>query len=127
MGIGTLLAGIIGISNIMLIVVKERTQEIGVKRALGASPFNIISNIVTESLVLTSISGIAGLMTGAFIMEGVSALIGESDEAALVNPTVDFNVAVVSLAIIIASGILAGLFPSQRAMSIKPVDALRDE
>ena len=126
-GIGTLLAGVIGISNIMLIVIKERTQEIGVRRALGAPPLSIIGSIVSESVLLTMVSGVLGMLCGAFLMEGVASLMDASANEGFVDPTVDFNIAVASLVIIIVSGVLAGIIPSQRAMAIKPVDALRDE
>ena len=125
-GIGTLLAGVIGISNIMLIVVKERTKEIGVKRALGAVPAQIIGQIVLESVFLTSISGYFGLVIGIGLLEGINVLIGNSGEM-FSNPTVDLNVAVTALIILIVSGALAGLIPASKAVAIKPVEALRTE
>lgn len=125
-GIGTLLAGVIGISNIMLIVVKERTKEIGVKRALGAVPAQIIGQIVLESVFLTSISGYFGLVIGIGLLEGLNVLIGNSGEM-FSNPTVDLNVAVTALIILIVSGALAGLIPASKAVAIKPVEALRTE
>ncbi len=125
-GIGTLLAGVIGISNIMLIVVKERTKEIGVKRALGAVPSQIIGQIVIESVFLTSIAGYFGLVCGVFILEALDAAIGNSGEM-FTNPTVDLNVALVALTVLIVSGALAGLIPASKAIAIKPVEALRTE
>jgi putative ABC transport system permease protein len=125
-GIGTLLAGVIGISNIMLIVVKERTKEIGVKRALGAVPLQIIGQIVIESVFLTSIAGYFGLVCGVFILEALDSAIGKSGEM-FTNPTVDLNIAVVALTVLIVSGALAGLIPASKAIAIKPVEALRTE
>ena len=123
-GIGTLIAGVIGISNIMLIVVKERTKEIGVKRALGATPYNIVSQIITESVFLTAISGYFGLVIGILLLEGVNKAIGQ-DVPMFNNPTVDLNVAVTSLIVLIISGAFAGLIPATKAVSVLPVEALR--
>lgn len=125
-GIGTLLAGVIGISNIMLIVVKERTKEIGVKRALGAVPAQIISQIVLEAVFLTSISGYFGLVIGIGLLEGLNALIGDSGEM-FTNPTVDLKVALKALSVLVLSGAFAGLIPASKAVAIKPVEALRTE
>jgi putative ABC transport system permease protein len=128
-GIGTLLAGVIGISNIMLIVVKERTKEIGIQRALGATPYKIISQIITESVFLTTVAGYFGLVLGVFLLEIVNKGIEASgaENKAFLNPGVDFNIAITALIILIVSGAIAGLMPAQRAVSIKPIDALRDE
>jgi putative ABC transport system permease protein len=125
-GIGTLLAGVIGISNIMLIVVKERTKEIGVKRALGAVPSQIIGQIVLEAVFLTSISGYFGLVIGIGLLEGLNVAIGKSGEM-FTNPTVDLMVAIKALTVLIFSGALAGLIPASKAVAIKPVEALRTE
>lgn len=125
-GIGTLLAGVIGISNIMLIVVKERTKEIGVKRALGAVPFQIISQIMLEAVFLTSISGYFGLVIGIGLLEALNAAIGDSGEM-FTNPTVDLSVALKALTVLILSGAFAGLIPASKAVAIKPVEALRTE
>ncbi len=125
-GIGTLLAGVIGISNIMLIVVKERTKEIGVKRALGAVPFQIIAQILIETVFLTSISGYFGLLAGIGLLELISSAIGDSG-GMFTNPTVDLSVALKALAVLIVSGGLAGLIPASKAVAIKPVEALRTE
>jgi putative ABC transport system permease protein len=128
-GIGTLLAGVIGISNIMLVIVKERTKEIGIQRALGASPFNIISQIITESVFLTTFAGYAGLVIGVVILEGVNyALVSSGAESNMFkNPNIDFNMAITALVILIISGAIAGLIPARKAVSIKPIDALRYE
>ena len=125
-GIGTLLAGVIGISNIMLIVVKERTKEIGVKRALGAVPAQIIGQIVMETIFLTAISGYFGLVVGIGLLELINSLIGNSGEM-FMNPTVDLSVALKALTVLIISGAFAGLIPARKAVSIKPVEALRTE
>ncbi|MES2513693.1 MAG: ABC transporter permease [Bacteroidota bacterium] len=125
-GIGTLFAGVIGISNIMLIVVKERTKEIGVKRALGAVPTQIIGQIVLEAIFLTSISGYFGLVVGIGLLEALNAAIGDSGEM-FTNPTVDLSVAIKALSVLILSGAFAGLIPASKAIAIKPVEALRTE
>lgn len=125
-GLGTLLAGVIGISNIMLIVVKERTKEIGVKRALGAVPSQIIGQIMLESVFLTAISGYFGLVLGIGLLELLDSLIGDSGEM-FVNPTVDLSVALKALTVLIISGAIAGLIPANKAVAIKPVEALRSE
>jgi len=125
-GIGTLLAGVIGISNIMLIVVKERTREIGVKRALGATPSAVTRQIILESVFLTLISGYFGLVIGILLLEGINAALGDSVEM-FKNPTVNLDVLMVSLTVLICSGALAGLIPARRAVSVNPVEALRAE
>jgi putative ABC transport system permease protein len=128
-GIGTLMAGVIGISNIMLIVVRERTKEIGIQRALGATPFKIVSQIITESVFLTTLAGYAGLVIGVLLLEGLNIALAASgtDSTAIRDPGVDFHVAMTALVVLICSGALAGLMPAQRAIRIKPIDALRDE
>jgi putative ABC transport system permease protein len=128
-GIGTLLAGVIGVSNIMLIVVKERTKEIGIQRALGAAPFNVISQIVIESVLLTAVAGYFGLAIGVGLLELINYGLTTSgaDSNMFSNPSIDFIVATRALIILVFSGMLAGLIPAYRAVSIKPIDALRDE
>jgi putative ABC transport system permease protein len=125
-GIGTLIAGVIGISNIMLIVVKERTKEIGVKRAIGATPFHIISSIMIESVFLTTIAGIMGLWCSIVVLEGINGLIG-NDVPMFNNPTVDMSSAVKALLVLIIAGAFAGLIPARKASAINPVEALRTE
>ncbi|AWH73345.1 multidrug ABC transporter ATP-binding protein [Dokdonia sp. Dokd-P16] len=123
-----LLSGVIGISNIMLIVVKERTKEIGVRRALGATPWEIKSQILQESLVLTIISGMSGIAVAAgfiWVMNTILDQVGKVDNFA--NPSVNINVIFVALAILIVSGLLAGFIPASRAIQMKPIDALRIE
>ncbi len=128
-GIGTLLAGIIGVSNIMLIIVKERTREIGVKRALGATPLNIISQIILESVTLTTSAGYIGLVIGVALLSLIDKIMVNSgaNSRFFLHPEIDFNVGMTALAVLVISGIFAGLIPAKRAVSIKPVEALRDE
>lgn len=128
-GIGTLIAGIIGVSNIMLFIVKKRTKEIGIQRALGASPSMIISSILTESVVLTAIAGWFGLVFGVIILELLNKALqnGGGDNSMFTNPEVDFNVAMIALGILIFAGIFAGIIPAKRAMEVRPIEAIRDE
>lgn len=123
-GVLTLIAGIIGISNIMLVIIKERTKEIGIRRSVGATPVAIISQILLESTLLTTISGCIGLASGVWILELFGGLI---EHDAFYNPEVNLNVALIALVILIISGLLAGLMPANRAVRINPVDALRSE
>ncbi|GEQ85291.1 ABC transporter ATP-binding protein [Patiriisocius marinistellae] len=128
-GILVLLSGIIGISNIMLIVVKERTREIGVRRALGATPWAIRSQILLESIFLTIISGMAGIVLASGLLALVNKIMEGMDtsEMMFLNPSVNIGVVFIALIILIVSGLLAGLIPAQNAIKIKPVDALRTE
>ena len=116
----------IGVSNIMLIIIKERTSEIGIRRAIGAPPIDIVRQIVLESMVLTTIAGYLGLVIGVGILEGLSTLLGEGGMF-FSNPTVDINVAVKALAVLVVSGALAGLIPAYRALRIRPIEAVRTE
>ncbi len=124
-GICTLLAGAIGIGNIMLVSIQERTKEIGIRRSLGATPANITGQIVQEALTLTFIAGYVGLLAGVGLLELIRSLAGEGDF--FKNPGVDIFVALVAFAVLITSGLLAGLLPARRALAIKAVDALRAE
>lgn len=128
-GIGTLFAGVIGVSNIMLIVVKERTKEIGIQRALGATPMTIKTQIVLESVFLTTFAGYIGLVLGVGVLELISNLLVSSGASTDMfnNPEVDFNKAILALVVLVVAGMLAGLIPAQRAVQLKPIDALRDE
>ena len=128
-GIGTLMAGIIGVSNIMLFIVKKRTKEIGIQRAIGASPSMIISSVITESVVLTGLAGWFGLVIGVGLLELLSQAIEKSggDQPMFTHPEVDFNLAILALGILVLAGILAGIIPAKRAVDIKPIDAIRDE
>ncbi|PTN10438.1 putative ABC transport system permease protein [Mangrovibacterium marinum] len=127
-GVGTLFAGIIGVSNIMLIIIKERTQEIGIQRAIGATPGKIMTHIVAESVFLTLMAGYIGLSLGVFILAMLNKFLeSQGDELFFRNPQIDLRMALSALAILVISGVFAGLIPAKRAISIKPIDALRDE
>ncbi|HSR59721.1 MAG TPA: ABC transporter permease [Robiginitalea sp.] len=127
-GILVLLSGIIGVSNIMLIVVKERTKEIGIRRALGEQPWSIRMQVLMESLVLTILSGMAGIAIGALFIFGVNSLLDANGPVDMfANPSVSLGVVMAALAILTASGLLAGFIPAQSAIRVKPIDALRNE
>ncbi|MCF8357760.1 MAG: ABC transporter permease [Prolixibacteraceae bacterium] len=131
-GIGTLLAGVIGVSNIMLVIIKERTQEIGVMRAIGATPRKVIGQIILESVFLTTVAGYLGLFLGVLLLEGFNKILemaaaSGSQDIFIKQPEVNFTVAVACLTILIVSGAIAGYIPARRAVQIKPIDALRDE
>jgi len=128
-GIGTLLAGVIGVSNIMLVIIKERTQEIGIQRAIGATPGKVIMHIVAESVFLTVIAGYIGLALGVGLLELLRIALesGNADEMFFRTPEISFKMAVAALSVLVISGIFAGMIPAKRAVSIKPIDALRDE
>jgi putative ABC transport system permease protein len=125
----TIIAGIVGISNIMLIIVKERTKEIGIRKALGASPGSIVSLILTESIFITSIAGYLGLSAGVGAIGLIRHIMETSGEQNpyFSNPHVDFRTAVLATCILIISGALAGLFPAMKAAHINPIEALRAE
>lgn len=124
-GIGTLLAGVIGISNIMLVSVKERTHEIGIKRALGAKPKSITTQIMLESLTLTFIAGFVGLFIGLLVLVGMESVIPPSEGFA--NPTISFTMTLITILVIIIAGLLSGILPAMNSIKIKPIDAIRDE
>jgi putative ABC transport system permease protein len=125
-GMGTLFAGVVGISNIMLVTVKERTNEIGIKRALGAKPKVITRQIMMESLFLTFIAGFVGMFFGILVLVLLETGTKNSDSM-FSNPTISFTMAIVGIIIIILSGLIAGIIPAKNAMRIKAIDALRDE
>ena len=124
-GIGTLIAGIVGVINIMMIAVKERTKEFGVRKAIGATPSSIIGMIIMESVLITSVAGYLGLMAGVGILELAKKFMPPSDF--FLNPEVNFNIAIAATVLLIIAGGCAGLFPALRAAHINPVIALRDE
>ena len=130
-GLGSLLAGIIGISNIMMVTVKERTREIGVRRAIGAKPWNIISQIMSESLLLTAMAGMLGLSVGVFVLDVVDRLLTVQIEAGaeivIHHPAVKIGTAIAATFVLLICGLLAGLIPAWRAMQIKAIDAIREE
>jgi putative ABC transport system permease protein len=130
-GIGTLMAGVIGVSNIMLVIVKERTKEIGVQRALGARPVTIITQIMLESVALTTVAGYIGLSLGVGLLELINKIIESqpksNEEMFFRHPEVSISVAVASLIVLIIAGLFAGSIPAKRALQIKPIEALREE
>ena len=125
-GLGTLLAGAIGVSNIMMVTVRERTIEIGIRRAIGATPKMILSQIISESIVLTMVAGMSGILFGVLILQ-MMELANTEDGILAAHFQVGFWTAISAALAIAAMGVLAGLAPAARAMSIKPVDAMRDE
>ena len=126
-GIATIIAGVIGIGNILLISVKERTKELGVRRALGATPAEVRMQIILESVFLTTVAGIFGIVLGAFVLAGINAGTANLEDFPYTNPTVPISFVLGALAIMVSLGTLIGLIPAQRAVTIKPIDALREE
>ena len=128
-GIGTLLTGVVGISNIMLIVIKERIHEIGIRRAIGATPLNIFSQVIMESVFLTATAGYVGLFLGFWLIEGINKALASqvSDSPAILRDLgIKMPVALISLLILVFCGILAGLIPANKAVKVRPIDAIRD-
>ena len=126
-GIATLIAGVFAIGNILLITVKERTKEIGVRRALGATPFEIKRQIVVEAVFLTIIAGLFGIISGGWILILINTLVGQGPDATIVNPSVSIAVVFIALIILVVLGTLIGLIPAFKATSVKPIEALREE
>jgi len=123
-GLASLLAGIIGVSNIMLIIVKERTKEIGIRKALGAKPMNIVGMVLHESIFVTAVSGFMGLIFGLVLLEFVGPMINTEF---ISNPEVSFNIAISTVIVLVIAGAVAGFFPAWRGAKIKPINALREE
>lgn len=128
-GLGTLLAGIVGVSNIMLIVVKERTKEIGIRKAIGAAPLDIIKSILTEAVFITAASGYLGLLAGVFVIGGINLMMEKSqmESEMFYNPEVNLGVAIGAMLMLIIAGSIAGLIPALMASRVNPVVALKDE
>ena len=124
-GIGTLIAGIIGISNIMVFIVKERTKELGIRKALGAQPSEIIKMILTESIFITALSGFMGMIIGIIILNSLDS--SALQDYFITRAGVDFSIALSATVILIVFGVAAGYIPAKRAAKIKPIVALRDE
>ena len=125
-GLATILAGVIGIGNILLISVKERTKELGIRRALGATPREVKFQIILESVFLTMIAGVVGIILGAAVLSAINAATQDIDFP-YTNPTVPIPLVIGALLVMVVLGTLIGLIPAQRAVSIKPIDALREE
>ncbi|QOD61421.1 ABC transporter permease [Polaribacter haliotis] len=126
-GIATLVAGVFAIGNILLITVKERTKEIGIRRALGATPKSIRQQIILESVFLTTIAGMLGIVFGAFVLFLIDLAFGQGEDAALINPTVNIPIILVAFVTLIVLGTLIGLIPAHIATVVKPIEALREE
>ena len=136
MGLGTLLAGIVGVSNIMLITVRERTREFGIRKAIGATPFSILKLIIVESILITAVFGYLGMILGIGLTEGINSVmemmnvgknVSQDDMSIFLNPTVNLSVALSATALIIGAGVLAGYFPARKAVKITAIEAMRSE
>ena len=126
-GIATLIAGVFAIGNILLITVKERTKEIGIRRALGATPKSIRQQIILESVFLTSTAGMLGIVFGAFVLYIMDTAFGQGPDATLINPTVNIPIILIASTLLIVLGTLIGLIPAHMATQLKPIEALREE
>jgi putative ABC transport system permease protein len=135
-GIGTLTAGIVGVSNIMLITVRERTKEFGIRKAIGATPFSILKLIIVESILITAVFGYLGMILGIGLTEGVNTLmemanvgkeVARDDMSIFLNPTVNLSIALSATALIVVAGVLAGYFPARKAVLITAIEAMRNE
>jgi putative ABC transport system permease protein len=125
-GIGTIIAGIVGVSNIMLISVRERTREIGLRKAVGATPASLVLLILEEAIALTAIAGYIGLIAGVFLLEGANHLL-PADNEYLRNPQVDLTTVLGATLLLVFFGALAGYFPARRAAKVNPIVALKEE
>ena len=128
--IGTIIAGVVGVGNIMLIVVKERTKEIGINKALGATSWHVISTILQETFVLTFISGYLGLTAGVFLLEGITSVLnstGDASNAMFSNAEIDFTTAIVALVTLMFAGMCAAVLPAMKAANVDPIVALQEE
>ena len=126
-GLGTLLAGVIGVSNIMMVTVRERTTEIGIRRAIGAQPKDILEQILAESMVLTSIAGLFGICFAVLVLQVLEVGVNSGDTFSGIQFQVSFMVAIGVAFLLLTLGMLSGLAPAFRALAIKPIDAIRDE
>jgi len=134
-GIFTLIAGIVGVSNIMLVSVKERTREIGIRKAIGAPPASILRSIVLESILITTVFGYIGMMLGIgltelinyFMIQSAAQSASETGMSVFKNPTVELSIVLFSTSILILAGVIAGYMPARRAVRIKPIEAMREE
>ena len=126
--IGTIIAGVVGVGNIMMIIVKERTKEIGIRKSMGATPWSIISMILQEAIFLTGISGYLGLLVGCLLVSGVGYAVNEFNLQSdfFAAPEIHFGTALIAILVLLIAGIIAGLIPGFRAANINPVEALRD-
>ena len=130
-GIGTLIAGVVGVSNIMLITVKERTREFGIRKALGATPLSILQLVLMESVLITSVFGYIGMVLGVGLSEGVNLLMESASQAGepsiFKNPTVSLSIAVGTTVVMVIAGVIAGYFPARKAVKVTAVEAMRAE
>jgi putative ABC transport system permease protein len=126
-GISTLIAGVFAIGNILLITVKERTKEIGIRRAIGATPKSIRQQIILESVFLTTVAGMIGIIFGAAVLMIIDAQWGQGVDAALVNPTVNIPIILIAFTTLVILGTLIGSIPAHMATIVKPIEALREE
>ena len=125
LGLLTLLSGVVGISNIMFVSVKERTHEIGIRRAIGAKPRTILIQVIAESIAITTLFGYIGIVLGTIVTQILDMAFGDTDF--ITDPTVSLSTAAQVTVVLIAAGAFAGLFPALKAIKVKPVEALRDE